>query len=139
MNRYRIFGYAACAILALSLAGCFGGTKVVTQERTIIHNDGIVVITNIAHIGIRLESDGEAVPAEKMSKKEFADWSKGRDSRTLVASVEFDDTLVVIGNDKVGTRGEFNKSVDAYNDRIKEINKFVSGSKKKMDIRKWQK
>lgn len=138
MHRIRII--AVCAILAISAAGCFGGNKIVSIDKTVLHKGGTINVSNIGSISGVLEGRSAGREWQSLtgkSDKDLEAWYRSAQSPDARSYIQFDSYSLELDNRRVASAGDLKKMSDNLQSRVQEVNKFTANDKKQLDARKW--
>lgn len=125
----------------LGFAGCGGGTvRGVTMDKTIAHKGGIFNLSQVSHIGAKLEGrTGGAAwqDLSAMSNKELEAWMNGKSNVEAQSSLVFDDFNLPLQIKPIKKAGELKDMQDYARKRINEVNDFMKNNNKQLDARNW--
>ena len=122
-------------VLCLSVAGC-GGNTVVVKSRTLVHNDGTVILDQVTNIQtvIRIDDDDVTGMDKDAYKEAYADQEV-----TYRSLLVIDGNEILLASDTIKSHKGLSKAQGNATSRNKDINSFLKSKKMQLDIRSWQK
>lgn len=130
---------SALLISSVVFTGCGGGT-VKTVDKTIAHKGGIFNVTQVAHIGAKVEArtgGGEWQDVSALTGKEIETWMNGKSNVEAQSALMFDDFRLPLESKTISKSGELKDMQDYARKRINEVNDFMKNNNKQLDARKW--
>jgi hypothetical protein len=72
-----------------------------------------------------------------MSKKEVKAWIEEHPDAIIDRAIYFDDFKLALGSQTVRSYGQFDSLRKDLEKKMGEINKFLKGSKRQLDVKNW--
>jgi hypothetical protein len=125
-------------VLLFGLVGC-GGKKIVNQDQTLVTAGGTHIISNVQVIRPQIGSDGggEFVDMTNMPEEEVKAWIEQNPDSTLEIALFFDDFKLELDTQTVSSYGQFSGLKKQMDKRMDEINKFLKGTKRQLNVKDW--
>ncbi len=121
-------------VLLVALAGC-GGKKSVNSDKSLVHAGGTQIISNVA--SIRPEIASSDTDMADMSKGDFKVWMEEHPDAIIDRAIYFDDFKLDLGSQTVSSYGQFDSLRKDLEKKMGEINSFLKGSKRQLDVKDW--
>ncbi len=128
---WMLFGVAL--IVAL---GC-GGTKVINEQKTILHGSNTINVTNVVRIGSKITAtlpNGSTNDLSHADKAAVDELLQAHGSLNVTTALTFDDQSLTYEAKRISKVKEFEEMQKNLAKAIKKIQKFMKGSSKQLKL-----
>lgn len=124
-----------CLVVLMSALLACGGKEVVNNDKTLVAAAGTHIISNVQVIRPEIASGGTDMTT--MPEAEVKAWIEQNPDSTFETAIVFDDYRLDLDSQTVGSYGEFSGLKKRLDSRMKEINKFLKGTKRQLNVKDW--
>ena len=123
--------------MALIVAWACGGTKVVNEQKTILHGGNTINVTNVVRMGAKITvtlPDGSTEDVTQVDNTAIQKLLEGNKSIKVTTALTFDEQSLTWEEKSVSTVKEFEKMKKSLEKANKKIQKFMKGDSKQLKL-----
>ncbi len=135
-HRHHHMAWGALGLLLVLDLAC-GGTKVVNQQKTVLHGADMINVTNVVRITSRIEGTlpgGETVDMAGMDRTSLEKLVGTHGPLAVRSIISFDDQEMTYEARQVGTFSELRKLRKNLESAMKKIQRFMKSDSRQLKL-----
>jgi len=135
-HRHHHIAWAALGLALIVNLAC-GGTKVINQQKTVLHGSDMINVTNVVRTTSRIEGvlpDGETVDLTTIDKQSFAGLLATHGVIGAKSVISFDDQEMIYQARHLEDFSDLKKMRKELESAMKKLQKFMKGNSQQLEL-----
>ncbi len=135
-HRHHHMAWAALGLALIVNLAC-GGTKVVNQQKTVLHGSDMINVTNVVRTASRIDGvlpDGETVDLTTIDEQSFEKLVATHGAIGVKTLITFDDQEMTYQVRHVEKFSDLKKMRKNLESAMKKLHKFMKGDSKQLKL-----